>query len=223
MTPQQKKNRLSWMAVGIVLAVLAIDQIIKICVKTNLCLHESVHVTDWFYISFVENNGMAYGMTIVPKLALSLFRIAAVGLIGWYICRLVKQGARTLYIALMALIMAGAAGNIFDSMFYGLMFSDSTPFQVAQWVPFGEGYGDFLKGRVVDMFYFPIIETDLPGWVPFWGGDHFIFFSPVFNFADAAISTGVVALLLFCRKELASISLFSKREESETNNEDLNN
>ena len=109
MASEEKTKRLSWMAVGIVVIVLAIDQIIKVCVKTNLCLHESVHVTDWFYISFVENNGMAYGMTIVPKLALSLFRIAAVALIGWYICRLIKQQARTLYIALMALIMAGAS------------------------------------------------------------------------------------------------------------------
>ena len=222
MASEEKTKRLSWMAVGIVVMVLAIDQIIKVCVKTNLCLHESVHVTDWFYISFVENNGMAYGMTIVPKLALSLFRIAAVALIGWYICRLIKQQARTLYIALMALIMAGAAGNIFDSMFYGLVFSESTPYQVAQWVPFGEGYGDFLKGRVVDMFYFPIIETDLPEWIPFWGGEHFIFFSPVFNFADAAISTGVMALLLFCRKELATISLFSKQEKKDNEDEELN-
>lgn len=219
MTPEKKTKCLAWMAVGIVLGVLVIDQIIKIWVKTHLCLHESVHMTDWFYISFVENNGMAYGMTIIPKLALSLFRIAAVSVIGWYICKLVRRKARALYIALMALIMAGAAGNIFDSMFYGLVFSESTYYQVAQWMPFGQGYGDFLKGRVVDMFYFPIIETDLPSWVPFWGGEHFIFFSPVFNFADAAISTGVVALLIFCRKELATISLFSKKKEVDNDEE----
>lgn len=207
------------MAAGIVILVLAIDQIIKILVKTHLCLHESVHVTDWFYISFVENNGMAYGMTILPKLALSLFRIVAVAVIGWYIYKMVKTRARTLYVVLLSMIMAGAAGNILDSMFYGLVFSESTPFQVAQWMPFGEGYGEFLKGRVVDMFYFPIIDTDLPSWIPFWGGEHFIFFSPVFNFADASISVGVVALLLFCRKELATISLSSKVQEDDSDKE----
>lgn len=210
-----RNKYLSWMAVGIVVMVLAIDQFIKIWVKTHLCLHESVQITDWFYISFVENNGMAYGMTIVPKLALSLFRIGAVVVIGWYIFRQVRNGARTLYVALLAMIMAGAAGNIIDSMFYGLVFSDSTPYQVAQWMPFGEGYGEFLKGRVVDMFYFPIIETDLPSWVPFWGGEHFIFFSPVFNFADASISVGVISLILFCRKEMATISFSTKKEDEE--------
>ena len=219
MTETHRKSYLGWMAAGIVILVLAIDQIIKILVKTHLCLHESVHVTDWFYISFVENNGMAYGMTILPKLALSLFRIVAVAVIGWYIYKMVKTRARTLYVVLLSMIMAGAAGNILDSMFYGLVFSESTPFQVAQWMPFGEGYGEFLKGRVVDMFYFPIIDTDLPSWIPFWGGEHFIFFSPVFNFADASISVGVVALLLFCRKELATISLSSKVQEDDSDKE----
>lgn len=217
MAETNKNKYLAWMAVGIVVVVLAIDQIIKIWVKTNMCLHESLEITNWFYISFVENNGMAYGMTIVPKLALSLFRIAAVMIIGWYIFRLARNGARTLYVALLAMIMAGAAGNIIDSMFYGLVFSESTPFHVAQWMPFGEGYGEFLKGRVVDMFYFPIIETDLPSWVPFWGGEHFIFFSPVFNFADASISVGVISLILFCRTELASISFSSSKEENSDN------
>ena len=223
MAETNKNKYLAWMAVGIVVVVLAIDQIIKIWVKTNMCLHESLEITNWFYISFVENNGMAYGMTIVPKLALSLFRIAAVMIIGRYIFRLARNGARTLYVALLAMIMAGAAGNIIDSMFYGLVFSESTPFHVAQWMPFGEGYGVFLKGRVVDMFYFPIIETDLPSWVPFWGGEHFIFFSPVFNFADASISVGVISLILFCRTELASISFSSSKEENSDNDDGGNN
>jgi signal peptidase II len=104
-------------------------------------------------------------------------------------------------------------------MFYGLCFSESAPFHVAQWVPFGEGYGSFLQGRVVDMFYFPIIDTHLPEWVPIWGGDHFIFFSPVFNFADACISVGVILMLIFCRKELSTISFSKKKTENEADKE----
>ncbi len=202
------------MALAIVLAILVVDQVIKIWVKTHMCLHESIHVTDWFYINFVENNGMAYGMTIGPKLLLSIFRIVVVGAISVYLYRQVKQGARWLYVVLLAMVIAGAIGNIIDSMLYGLVFSESTPYDVAQCVSFGDGYAPFLKGKVVDMFYFPIIDTHLPDWLPFFGGDHFIFFSPVFNFADSAISVAVILLLLLCRKELKNIS-FSKGKEDE--------
>ncbi|WP_455761804.1 lipoprotein signal peptidase [Phocaeicola coprophilus] len=192
------------LAALIVLVVLVIDQVIKICVKTGMYLHESIHVTDWSYIYFTENNGMAFGMEIIGKLFLSLFRIVAVVLIAWYLTRVVKQKPRVKngYIVCLSLILAGAVGNIIDCVFYGEFFSASTHTDIATWVPMGQGYADWLHGRVVDMFYFPIIDTYWPDWMPFVGGEHFIFFSPIFNFADAAISCGIIALLLFYSRYL---------------------
>lgn len=192
------------LAALIVLVVLVIDQVIKICVKTGMYLHESIHVTDWFYIYFTENNGMAFGMEIIGKLFLSLFRIVAVVLIAWCLTRVVKQKPRVKngYIVCLSLILAGAVGNIIDCVFYGEFFSASTHTDIATWVPMGQGYADWLHGRVVDMFYFPIIDTYWPDWIPFVGGEHFIFFSPIFNFADAAISCGIIALLLFYSRYL---------------------
>lgn len=189
-------------ALLIVLSVLIIDQIIKILVKTNMYWHESIRITDWFYIFFTENNGMAFGMEIIGKLFLSTFRIIAVILIIWYLIKIVKQNFKTGYIVCISLILAGALGNIIDSAFYGLIFNESTHSTIAKFVPFGHGYESFLHGRVVDMFYFPIIDTTWPQWIPFIGGEHFIFFSPIFNFADAAISSGIIALLLFYGKTL---------------------
>jgi signal peptidase II len=197
-------------AVLLVIAILLIDQIIKILVKTGMELHESIRITDWFYISFIENNGMAWGMQIGPKLLLSLFRVIAIAFLGYYIWLQAKKKARWGYIICLVMVLAGATGNLIDCMFYGLGFEASTPFSVSHWVGLGNGYAPFLMGKVVDMFYFPIIQTTWPDWMPFWGGEEFIFFSPVFNFADASISVGVVTLLLFYRKELVKISL--KRE-----------
>jgi signal peptidase II len=197
-------------AVILVIAILLIDQAIKIWVKTSMSLHESLRITDWFFISFIENNGMAYGMQIGSKLLLSLFRLATIGVLGYYIWLQVKKQARWGYIVCLSMILAGAAGNLIDCMFYGLIFNASSEFYVSYFVPFGTGYAPFLMGKVVDMFYFPLIVTTLPSWVPFWGGEEFIFFSPVFNFADASISVGVAALILFYRKELGEITL--KRE-----------
>ena len=176
-------------------------------------LRESIHIADWFQILFIENNGMAYGMTFINKVVLTLFRVVVVSVIGYYIWKVLKEKVRTGYLVCLSMIFAGAIGNIFDCLFYGLIFSESTPFSVSTLVPFGEGYAPFLQGRVVDMFYFPIIDTNLPDWLPIWGGEHFIFFSPVFNFADSCISVGVVALLLFYRKELSQISLFNHKDE----------
>lgn len=193
----------AWMAVAIVVAILLFDQIIKIEVKTNMTLGEAKRVTDWFYIEFIENNGMAYGMKFINKLVLSLFRLFAIGFIGYYLAKIIKKDVAPLgYIVLIAMVLAGAAGNLIDCLFYGLIFDASTPFTVSQFVPFGEGYSTFLHGKVVDMFYFPIIQTTWPEWVPYFGGSEYVFFSPVFNFADACISVGVVALLLFYRKQL---------------------
>lgn len=200
---RNNKTFKAWMAVAIVVAILLIDQIIKIEVKTNMTLGEAKRVTDWFYIEFIENNGMAYGMKFINKLVLSLFRLFAIGFIGYYLAKIVKKNVAPLgYIVLIAMVLAGAAGNLIDCLFYGLIFDASTPFTVSQFVPFGEGYSTFLHGKVVDMFYFPIIQTTWPEWVPYFGGSEYVFFSPVFNFADACISVGVVALLLFYRKQL---------------------
>lgn len=173
-------------------------------------LHESIHVTDWFYISFIENNGMAWGMQLGPKILLSLFRVIAISFLTYYIWLESKKNSRWGYIACLSMVLAGAAGNLIDCMFYGLGFDASTPGHVSQWVGLGNGYAGFLTGKVVDMFWFPLIDTTLPSWVPFWGGERFTFFDPVFNFADACISVSVVLLLLFYRKELSKISL--KRE-----------
>lgn len=203
---------MGWIAVIIIAAILIVDQIIKIEVKTNMSLGEALRITDWFYIEFIENNGMAYGMTFINKLVLSLFRMLAICGIGWYIWRVVKSGLFSKgYIVCLSMVLAGAAGNLIDCLFYGLIFNASTPFNVAHFVPFGEGYSTFLHGRVVDMFYFPIIHTQWPDWVPVWGGDDFVFFSPVFNFADSCISVGVVLLLLFFRKDLERMSLAWKK------------
>lgn len=200
---RNNKTFKAWMAVAIVVAILLIDQIIKIEVKTNMTLGEAKRVTDWFYIEFIENNGMAYGMKFINKLVLSLFRLFAIGFIGYYLAKIIKKDVAPLgYIVLIAMVLAGAVGNLIDCLFYGLIFDASTPFTVSQFVPFGEGYSTFLHGKVVDMFYFPIIQTTWPEWFPYFGGSEYVFFSPVFNFADACISVGVVALLLFYRKQL---------------------
>ncbi|MBR3391025.1 MAG: lipoprotein signal peptidase [Prevotella sp.] len=206
-----------WLAFGLIVILIVIDQIIKIEVKTGMYLRESIHIADWFQILFIENNGMAYGMTFINKVVLTLFRVVVVSVIGYYIWKVLKEKVRTGYLVCLSMIFAGAIGNIFDCLFYGLIFSESTPFSVSTLVPFGEGYAPFLQGRVVDMFYFPIIDTNLPDWLPIWGGEHFIFFSPVFNFADSCISVGVVALLLFYRKELSQISLFNHKDEKADN------
>lgn len=191
----------------LVVAILLIDQTIKIWVKTHMALHESIHVTDWFYIAFIENNGMAYGMQLGSKLLLSLFRLVAISGLFYYVWHLVRQQVRTGYVVVISMIFAGAIGNLIDCMFYGLVFDASTSYSIASTVPFGEGYSSFLMGKVVDMFYFPLIVTTYPDWSPINAGEEFIFFSPVFNFADAAISVGVVLLLLFYRKELSNLSL----------------
>jgi signal peptidase II len=204
-----------WLAALIVLAVLLIDQVIKIWVKTHMTLHEQIEIFSWFKIVFIENNGMAYGMEIGSKLVLSIFRIVAVGVLGYYIAQQVRKQARWGYIICLSMVMAGAAGNIFDSMFYGLIFNASSEFYTSYLVPFGSGYAPFLMGKVVDMFYFPLIVTTWPDWVPVVGGEPYVFFSPIFNFADSAISVGVVLLLLFYRKEIGELSLKKKAEETD--------
>lgn len=200
-----KKKRFCILSMVIVAVILVIDQLIKIQVKTTMTIGEQIHIADWFYICFIENKGMAWGMTFINKFFLSLLRIVAIVVMSWYIWLVIKQGCRMRYVVFLSMVLAGAAGNILDSMFYGLCFTVSTPWSVAELVPIGQGYADFLMGKVVDMFYFPIIHTSWPSWMPFVGGDDFTFFSPIFNFADAAITTGVLSLLLFCSNDLAGI------------------
>ncbi len=168
-------------------------------------LHENIRITDWFYIYFTENNGMAFGMEFLPKLFLTLFRIVAVALISWYLYKITTQEekVKTGYVVCLAFVLAGAIGNIIDCVFYGEIFSQSTSFDIARFVPVGQGYSEWMHGRVVDMFYFPIIDTYWPDWMPLCGGNRFIFFSPIFNFADASISCGIIALLIFYSKYLS--------------------
>ena len=196
-----------WLAAFIVVAILVVDQVIKIWVKTHMTLHEQIEILSWFKIVFIENNGMAYGMEIGSKLVLSLFRVVAVSVLGYYIAQQVRKQARYGYLICLSMVMAGAAGNIFDSMFYGLIFNASSEFYTSYFVPFGTGYAPFLMGKVVDMFYFPLIVTTWPDWVPVYGGQPYVFFSPIFNFADASISVSVVLVLLFYRKEISEITI----------------
>lgn len=185
-----------------VVAVLVVDQVSKVWVKTNMYLDESITVFgDWFFIHFIENPGMAFGLElggVTGKLMLSLFRIVAVGFIMWYLRNQIKIGAHKGLIFSIALVLAGAIGNIIDSAFYGIIFSESPRFtpEVAVMFPPEGGYAGFLQGKVVDMLYFPLIDTMWPEWMPWVGGTRFRFFQPVFNVADSAISVGMALIIL---------------------------
>ena len=191
-----------WGAVCVIMLLLLLDQVLKIWIKTHLQLHESIEITPWFYLYFTENPGMAFGIEVIGKLFLSLFRIVAVGFIGYYLYKLVKANQSFGFIACISMILAGAVGNIIDSVFYGVVFDHSYG-QVATFLPAEGGYDTWLHRKVVDMFYFPLIQTHFPDWFPLWGGEEFIFFRPIFNLADSAICVGVFLLLLFYRQTLS--------------------
>lgn len=186
------------------LLIILADQIIKVAVKTHMYLHQSIHITDWFQILFTENNGMAFGAEFLNKYFLTSFRIVAVSVLIYIIIRNIRRGVSWGLLLCLVLITAGAAGNIVDCLFYGLIFNNPPAPIVAEFVPWGTGYESLMMGRVVDMFYFPLVEFDWPSWIPMIGDKHFIFFSPIFNLADACISCGIIALLLFYRKVLQS-------------------
>jgi len=188
----------------IIFIILIFDQALKIYIKTSMSLGDEIVVfKDWFILHFVENNGMAFGFEFAGeygKMFLSVFRILAVVAIGWYLFKLTKKDEIPFgFIVSISLIFAGAVGNIIDSLFYGLIFNHSYG-QVSSIFPEGGGYAGFLHGKVVDMFYFPLINGQYPNWVPVVGGNEFIFFRPVFNIADSSITIGIFSILIFYRK-----------------------
>ena len=196
------------------LLVLVADQALKFWVKTHMYLDEKIAMTSWFDLHFVENPGMAFGMEFGGdggKLALTIFRIILSGLLLFWIWTLANRKAPNILVIPLTLIFAGAVGNVLDSMFYGLIFNDP-PFGVATFLPEGGGYGTFLHGRVVDMFYVHLWEGNLPAWLPIWGGKPFVFFPAVFNIADIAVSVGIILLLIFQRKAFDRKNSYQKSE-----------
>lgn len=193
-----------WLAAIVIMLVLILDQAVKIWVKTHMYLGESYAITSWFQIYFVENNGMAFGMELGSKLFLSLFRIIAVGVLIWVIRWLSRRPeTKTGFLVCVALITAGAAGNIFDSVLYGMIFNNPLPPAVAEFMSAEGGYAPIFYGKVVDMLYFPLFSFYWPDWIPFIGGDYFLFFQPIFNIADSAITVGMIILILFYSKYIA--------------------
>lgn len=191
-------------AIFIILFIIIIDQALKFYIKTNFYYGAEVNVIgNWFKLHFIENEGMAFGMKLsdgsIGKLVLTLFRLIAVTVGFFFLKRIVVKGYSNPTIICGSLILAGALGNLIDSVFYGMIFTESS-FHIARLVPFGEGYGKLFHGRVVDMLYFPLVDTRMPDWVPLVGGKNFVFFEPVFNIADAAISVGVLTLIFFQKK-----------------------
>ena len=211
------KQHKGLLALGVILLVIILDQALKIWIKTHFYLGEEYVITSWFRLYFIENNGMAFGMELGSKLFLSVFRIfLAIGLI-WYLWKLrTNTTVKTGYVVCVALITAGAIGNIIDCMLYGLIFNNPIPPQVATLFPPEGGYATLFHGRVVDMIYFPLFSFTWPQWMPWVGGEHFLFFQPVFNLADAAISVGIILVLLFYTRFLAEPTLKAPEADSET-------
>jgi signal peptidase II len=210
-------SKKSFWVIAVILLILIADQVLKIWIKTHLAIYShpgsDIKIVDWFYIRFVENNGIAMGIEVPGKLFLTIFRIIASLAIAYYLYVLIKKNFKLTYLIFVAMIFAGAVGNIIDSVFYGVIFNESTPSHIAVLFPSEGGYGSWLHGRVVDMFYFPLFSFTWPEWIPFIGGTDFEFFRYIFNLADASISVGIVVLLLFFRKTF-SFSLEKKSIEA---------
>lgn len=194
----QKSLKLSLTAWIIIAAVIILDQAMKIWIKTSFYLGEDLEILPWFHLRFIQNNGMAFGIELGSKLFLTLFRIVLVCLLIWYILRLIRKASVPCgYMACLALITAGAFGNIIDCVCYGEIFTNPYPPMTAELVPWGDGYGGIFQGLVVDMLYFPLFSFTWPAWLPVIGGKVFSFFDPVFNIADVAISVGMISIVLF--------------------------
>ena len=212
------KGKFAALLIGL---VIIIDQAVKIWVKTHFYYGEEYAVTSWFRILFIENNGMAFGMELGSKLLLTLFRIVASGAFIYYLWKLSKRDDVPMgYMACIALITAGALGNVIDCVAYGLIFNSPAPPQVAQLFPPDGGYSTLFNGRVVDMLYFPLCDWNWPQWMPWIGGNHFVFFQPIFNVADASLSVSVIVLILFYARHLATLTATGENAEDSGDTED---
>lgn len=193
------KRKQATLVTLLIAAVLVVDQVVKVLVKTNMQIGEDIPlIGEWCRLHFTENEGFAFGMSMggaIGKVVLTLVRLVASVAIAWYLTKIVKRGTRTSLAVSLALVFAGAVGNLIDSCFYGLIFNESY-YTVATLFPAGGGYAPLLHGKVVDMFYFPLFEFDWPMWVPFVGGNHFEFFNAIFNVADSAITIGIIWLII---------------------------
>ena len=206
-----------WLATIIIVCVILLDQFTKIWVKTHFFYGEEYVITDWFRLYFIENNGMAFGMEFGSKMLLTWFRIIAVILFIYYLYKIRNSNLlQNGYVVCVSLITAGALGNVLDCIFYGVIFDNPMPPFTATLVPEGGGYGTLFLGRVVDMLYFPLVEWNWPDWLPWIGGDHFIFFQPIFNVADAALSVGVILLILFYSKNFYQQEVDESKNDSES-------
>lgn len=204
------------LTVAVALLVIVLDQILKIWVKTSFYLGESREITSWFHLTFVENNGMAFGWELGSKFFLTLFRILFVGFLIYLIVKAGKDKNTQLkrgFVVCVALVLAGAIGNIIDCMFYGIIFNDPVPEGVATLFPPEGGYGTFMHGRVVDMLSFELFSFNWPQWMPFVGGEHFTFFQPIFNLADAAITVGVLSIIFFYSKQVGLLLPHKSKED----------
>lgn len=219
---ESKASLKLWLVIAIFVLVVAADQIMKIWVKTSFYMGEDLPITSWWHLKFIENNGMAFGLELWNKYVLTFGRILAVAIFIWFVVKIRNlRNLRVGFFVAVALITAGAAGNIFDCVFYGRIFNNPLPPEIATLFPEYGGYAGWFEGRVVDMMYFPLFDFYWPSWVPFIGGTYFEFFQYIFNIADASICIGVILLILFYSNDASralnyfgrKIGLYSKKED----------